>query len=359
MQNGFRIFNADPLKQLERYEFDVRDGTGVGYLEMLFRTNFLGILGGGHHARLPSNVACLWDGIKQRFLLEITCASEVKAIRLRRDRIIVVLSEAIKVYTFDPSPQLIYESVTCPNPLGLCHVCQAPDNPLIVFPGRRPGMLLLVHIGNPASSIACGDVPSPSSTHPSLTSATNLPPRQIVAHENALAAVVLNTPGTLVATASQKGTLIRVFSTKECELLHELRRGINPATITCLAFNKASNLLCVTSERGTAHIFCLKRDAIDGKSRHAASSTGHSRPAVGGASNNQDFFSFFTNVSQIRCVLETKFKAICAFSLMNPNTLIVLAADGSYYKYSFTPNGNITRVTFVNFLDFYDEEADF
>ncbi|THD19607.1 WD repeat domain phosphoinositide-interacting protein 3 [Fasciola hepatica] len=322
MQNGFRIFNADPLKQLERYEFDVRDGTGVGYLEMLFRTNFLGILGGGHHARLPSNVACLWDGIKQRFLLEITCASEVKAIRLRRDRIIVVLSEAIKVYTFDPSPQLIYESVTCPNPLGLCHVCQAPDNPLIVFPGRRPGMLLLVHIGNPASSIACGDVPSPSSTHPSLTSATNLPPRQIVAHENALAAVVLNTPGTLVATASQKGTLIRVFSTKECELLHELRRGINPATITCLAFNKASNLLCVTSERGTAHIFCLKRDAIDGKSRHAASSTGHSRPAVGGASNNQDFFSFFTNVSQIRCVLETKFKAICAFSLMNPNTLI-------------------------------------
>lgn len=69
-----------------RAEFDVRDGTGVGYLEMLFRTNFLGILGGGHHARLPSNVACLWDGIKQRFLLEITCASEVKAIRLRRDR---------------------------------------------------------------------------------------------------------------------------------------------------------------------------------------------------------------------------------------------------------------------------------
>uniref|UniRef100_A0A183AI89 WD repeat domain phosphoinositide-interacting protein 3 n=1 Tax=Echinostoma caproni TaxID=27848 RepID=A0A183AI89_9TREM len=304
-------------------------------LEMLFRTNFLGILGGGHHSRLPSNVACLWDGIKRRFLLEITCASEVKAIRLRRDRIIVILSEAVKVYTFDPSPQLIYESVTCPNPLGLCHVCQAPDNPLIVFPGRRPGMLLLVHIGNPASSIASRDNPSPCGA-PSLTSADNLPPRQIVAHENALAAIVLNNSGTLVATASQKGTLIRVFATKECELMYKFRRGINPATITSLAFNKSSDLLCVTSERGTAHIFCLKRDSTDVESRHASSSTGHIRSAISGASSYR---------------LATQLNSPCFFT--------VLAADGSYYKYSFTPNGNVTRVTFVNFLDFYDEEADF
>ncbi|KAF6775882.1 hypothetical protein AHF37_04430 [Paragonimus kellicotti] len=156
LQNGFRIFNSDPLKQLERHEFDVRDGTGVGYMDMLFRTNILGILGGGHHARLPSNVACLWDGIKQQFLLEIACASEVKAIRLRRDRIVIVLADAVKVYTFCSRPQLVYESATCANPLGLCHICQAVDAPLIAFPGKRPGSVLLVHVGQLAgSSAAC------------------------------------------------------------------------------------------------------------------------------------------------------------------------------------------------------------
>lgn len=55
-------------------------------MEMLFRTNLLGILGGGNHSRLPSNVACLWDGIKQQFVLEITCATDVRGIRLRHDR---------------------------------------------------------------------------------------------------------------------------------------------------------------------------------------------------------------------------------------------------------------------------------
>ncbi|CAL8097541.1 unnamed protein product [Calicophoron daubneyi] len=345
MQNGFRIFNSDPLKQLERYEFDVRDGTGVGYLEMLYRTNLLGILGGGLHARLPSNVACLWDGIKQQFLLEFTCASDVKAIRLRRDRIVIVLADAIKVYTFGSSPQLIYESNTSMNPLGLCHVCQSADNPLIAFPGRRSGVVLLVHVGN-------GNTPT---SGPTSTTAANMPPRQIVAHENALVAIEMDAAGTKLATASQKGTLIRVFSTKDCELIHELRRGINPATITCLSFNPTGDLLCVTSERGTAHIFGLQKEgsSLSGKPR------GHSAGSRVGSGSHEIFTNYFASVSQIRCVLETKFKAICAFSLTNPNTLIVLAADGSYYKYSFTPNGSVTRVSFVNFLDFYDEEADF
>ncbi|TNN14688.1 WD repeat domain phosphoinositide-interacting protein isoform 2 [Schistosoma japonicum] len=392
MQNGFRIFNSDPLKQLERHEFDIRDGTGVGYMEMLFRTNLLGILGGGNHSRLASNMACLWDGIKQQFVLEITCATDIRGIRLRHDRIIIVLVNAIKVYTFNPSPQLIFESKTCSNPLGLCYVCQSVDNPLVVFPGRRPGAVSLVHIGNATSSsnvnsgsgnlsstinntMNIGDnntnVGSSSPLFmnyvcPSSTNATNMPPRQIVAHENPLASISLSRDGYLLATASKKGTLVRVFSTKDCSLLHELRRGTSQATITSLSFNKDSDLLCVTSERGTAHIFCLTKDS---------SPYPHNFPVGGGSgsSNNSPHFakssgsgsgklfprSLFSTTSHVRCVLETKFKAICAFSSVSPDTLIVLAADGSYYKYTFTANGTVTRVTFVNFLDFYDDESDF
>ncbi|CAH8614430.1 unnamed protein product [Heterobilharzia americana] len=388
MQNGFRIFNSDPLKQLQRYEFDIRDGTGVGYIEMLFRTNLLGILGGGNHSRLSSNVACLWDGLKQQFLLEITCATDVRGVRLRHDRIIVVLVNAIKVYTFSPSPQLVFESKTCSNPLGLCYVCQSVDNPLVVFPGRRPGAVLLVHIGNIGSSvnvnssnvsgssttnIASSGSSSSSSTSttnnsttniggnnnigssstipisaicPSSTNATNMPPRQIIAHENPLASISLNRDGYLLATASQKGTLIRVFSTKDCSLLHELRRGTSQATITSLSFNKDSELLCVTSERGTAHIFCLTKDTS-------------CNPRNMPTGSNSPRFMKPPGSGHVRCVLETKFKAICAFSVVSPDTLIVLAADGSYYKYTFTANGTVTRVTYVNFLDFYDDETDF
>ena len=48
-----------------------------------------------------------------------------------------------------------------------------------------------------------------------------------------MACVSLNQPGTVVASASQKGTLIRLFDTQSKEKLVELRRGTDPATLYC------------------------------------------------------------------------------------------------------------------------------
>ncbi len=64
--------------------------------------------------------------------------------------------------------------------------------------------------------------------------------------------------GTRLATASIKGTLIRVFEVSNGNLLCELRRGTNPATIYCINFNATSTLLCVASDHGTIHIFSLE-----------------------------------------------------------------------------------------------------
>ncbi len=44
--------------------------------------------------------------------------------------------------------------------------------------------------------------------------------------------------------------------------------------------------------------------------------------------------------------------------IYHPHFISVLAADGSYSKYHFTPNGVVTKEQSVNFLDFYDDESD-
>ena len=75
--------------------------------------------------------------------------------------------------------------------------------------------------------------------------------------------MTMNMQGTRLATASEKGTLIRVFNTQTSDLITELRRGSQPATVYSINFSCDSSLLCASSSHGTIHVF-----SIDNPSRN-------------------------------------------------------------------------------------------
>lgn len=91
----------------------------------------------------------------------------------------------------------------------------------------------------------------------------------IEAHRSPLACITLNSDGTLLATASDKGTIIRVFSVPDGHKLYQFRRGSMPCRIYSMSFNTTSTLLCVSSSTETIHLFKL---AQQGPSSDASSS---------------------------------------------------------------------------------------
>jgi len=80
----------------------------------------------------------------------------------------------------------------------------------------------------------------------------------------------LNSSGDKLATASEKGTLIRIHNTKDGSLLQELRRGTENHQILSVAFHPTSDWIACTSDTGTVHIFKLQ----DGKGAKMSTS-GH------------------------------------------------------------------------------------
>ena len=91
-------------------------------------------------------------------------------------------------------------------------------------------------------------------------------PATINAHKGELACIAVNQQGTLIATASEKGTLIRVWDANKKEILNELRRGSDPATVNCINFSHDSEFLCCASDKGTIHIFALKHPHLNRRS---------------------------------------------------------------------------------------------
>ncbi|XP_034504973.1 WD repeat domain phosphoinositide-interacting protein 4 isoform X1 [Ailuropoda melanoleuca] len=385
METGVRVYNVEPL--MEKGHLDHEQVGSMGLVEMLHRSNLLALVGGGSSPKFseisglpltlnlgPDNAptcpaVLIWDDAregkdsKDKLVLEFTFTKPVLAVRMRHDKIVIVLRNRIYVYSFPDNPRKLFEFDTRDNPkasihsealpgplpgpclpctglppppalwphtLGLCDLCPSLEKQLLVFPGHKCGSLQLVDL---------------ASTKPGTSSA----PFTINAHQSDVACVSLNQPGTVVASASQKGTLIRLFDTQSKEKLVELRRGTDPATLYCINFSHDSSFLCASSDKGTVHIFALKDTRLNRRS--ALARVGKVGPMIGQYVDSQWSLASFTVPAESAC--------ICAFgrnTSKNVNSVIAICVDGTFHKYVFTPDGNCNREAFDVYLDICDDD---
>jgi len=263
----------------------------------------------------------IWDDLQKKVVIELKFSTDVTCVRLRRDRIVVVLNSFIKVYTFTTNPTQIHLFDTSPNIEGLCQLCPSSSNSILVFPGKTVGSVQVVN----------------------LEKSEGVSPLNIAAHDGPISCIALNLKGNQVATASDKGTLIRIFDTNTGDKLKELRRGSGNARIYCINFNCDSTMLCASSDHGTVHIFSLEEDLNSG---------GGSSSKNG--SSNKFLPKYFNSVKSFcRFSLPTSTRSICAFT-SDSASVIAICQDGTYYRFSFNLRGESTREYFAHFLEMTD-----
>jgi WD40 repeat protein len=212
---------------------------------MLGATNYIALVGGGKQPKFPQNKVCpehsgwllineadivfevqIWNDVTKKFTVTMEFKTPVQRVRLSQTHLVVVLLNKVGIYQMQTPPEKLAEYETANNPYGLCELGKS----IVAFPGRAIGQVKLFDVTTGNVSI-------------------------IPAHEGPLRALALSRNGEMVASASEQGTIIRLWSFPSCTKLAEFRRGVDPAAIFSLAFSPSGTTLAVTSDKSTLHIF--------------------------------------------------------------------------------------------------------
>ena len=162
--------------------------------------------------------------------------------------------------------------------------------------------------------------------------------RIIKAHKGPINFLQLNKDGTILATASDKGTLVRLFDTSTGNTLQELRRGTENAEIYSIAFDNTNRFLAVSSDRKTVHIFIINKEKeIQQEQNEKEENAVSNKKSMFG--NFANYFGFgkkyFNSEWSFAQFKVNSTKSICTFG--PDNSIIVVSNEGKYYQATFDP----------------------
>lgn len=174
----------------------------------------------------------IWNDQHRKVAGSLELKAPVLRARASKELLVVVLPFQVIVYKMGNPPQNIHSYDTVENFYGLCSF----ENNIVATLAVNPGQVRIIR-------------PVDANTSPRVTF--------IPAHNTHLRAIALNKKADMVATASEKGTIIRVFAVESGTKIAEFRRGVDEAAIFSLAFSPHDKMLAVTSDKSTVHIFEL------------------------------------------------------------------------------------------------------
>jgi WD40 repeat protein len=229
-KKGFFVYNTSPLKMLSFREFN----EGINIVEMLKKTNILALVEeSDKDTDLLNNKLIIWDDHQNKRISELKLDSEILNVKIKLDKIIVSTNNnylyLIEITTLEINSVFqMYE-----NSNGLFAVSMDDKILVVAFPYKYTGYVKIKK----------------------FNSKENIP--SVNAHDTNISFLTLSNDGNLLATSSERGTLIRIFSAFNGEMIQELRRGAKTSLIYHITFDMNNKFLACSSSSGTVHIFSI------------------------------------------------------------------------------------------------------
>nr|XP_046271510.1 WD repeat domain phosphoinositide-interacting protein 1 isoform X2 [Scatophagus argus] len=311
-KTGYKLFSLTVVEKLDCiHESETPD---VYIVERLFSSSLVVVVS----AAVPQRMN-IYHFKKGTEICNYNYPNNILAVKLNRQRLVVCLEESIYIHNIKDMKLLKTLLNTPSNPSGLCALSINYSNSYLAYPGSATIGEIILYDTN------------------SLDTVTMIP-----AHDSPLAALAFNSSATKLASASEKGTVIRVFSLPEGRRLFEFRRGMKRyVNISSLSFSPDGQFLCASSNTETVHIFKLDQlgpsggdevatwSAYMGKMFSAASSY---FPAQVSGMMSQD--RAFATVH----LLTSGQRNACTLAMIQKlPRLLVATADGQLFIYNVDP----------------------
>ncbi|XP_061556567.1 WD repeat domain phosphoinositide-interacting protein 1 isoform X4 [Phycodurus eques] len=325
-KTGYKLFSLTTVDKLDCIHES--ETSNVYIVERLFSSSLVVVV-----STTTPQLMNIYHFKKGTEICNYSYPNNILAVKLNRHRLAVCLVDSIYIHNIKDM-KLLKTLLNIPsNPSGLCALSTNHSNSYLAYPGNATMGEIIVYDANNMSTVT-----------------------MVPAHDSPLAALCFNASATKLASASERGTVIRVFSIPEGLRLFEFRRGMKRyVNISSLSFSPDAQFLCASSNTETVHIFKLEQvgpsgdetaswSAYVGKMFTAASSY-LPAPVSGMMSQDRAFATVHLVTSGQRNV--------CALTMIQKlPRLLVATADGQLFIYNVNPEdgGFLVLMTWMRLI---------
>ena len=169
------------------------------------------------------------------------------------------------------------------------------------------------------------------------------------AHASTLSILELNYDGSLLATASEKGTLIRIFDTEKGTMVQELRRGSEKVVIFSVSFHFQDEWLSCISDSGTLHIFnILAKERVGERERRGQTMSKNRKSMF----NFMKFVNSYFGSEYSFAHFKNKFDTLTKIFFLPNFEVLLVSYDGhcSRLKFDKKNGGQCEELSTSNFI---------